>query len=319
MRFDLPPPEYDDMFTDAVVGRVEHDRATGVILVCYPDEVARDGVLPRADLVTTLRKRLADIEVKVSEALCVTDGRFWSYLCDDRRCCPEAGTPVPADTTGPVAQLAATWAFRGRAVLADRAELERSIAPVTFLARRTMEQSLDAAEDELDEALLADRKAVHRRTVDLVTELVHRYRDPRTAAMSDEEAARVILGLHNLTARDRVLAAAGRCAAADDSAEAPTDEPGLFDAYLAVFSELARRALPPDDAPTLTALAWIAYARGNGALTNVALERALRTDPDYRLADLLGRLLAGQVPPSEMVTAWVDNGDVKETPDWPEG
>jgi len=43
--------------------------------------------------------------------------------------------------------------------------------------------------------------------------------------------------------------------------------------------------------PALTVLASFTWWRGDGALTRVALERALGTDPDYRLALLLERMV----------------------------
>jgi hypothetical protein len=43
--------------------------------------------------------------------------------------------------------------------------------------------------------------------------------------------------------------------------------------------------------PTLTLLASFTWWRGDGALTRIALDRALRIDPDYRLAQLLERMV----------------------------
>jgi hypothetical protein len=42
---------------------------------------------------------------------------------------------------------------------------------------------------------------------------------------------------------------------------------------------------------TLTLLAAFTWWRGDGALTRVALDRALRVDPHYRLAQLLERMV----------------------------
>jgi hypothetical protein len=56
----------------------------------------------------------------------------------------------------------------------------------------------------------------------------------------------------------------------------------------------------PDDAPVCTLLAWTAYARGEGALANVALDRALAGRPDYSLALLLRAALDGGVHPDEV-------------------
>ena len=43
--------------------------------------------------------------------------------------------------------------------------------------------------------------------------------------------------------------------------------------------------------PTLTVLASFTWWRGDGALTRIALDRALRVDPHYRLAQLLERMV----------------------------
>lgn len=52
-------------------------------------------------------------------------------------------------------------------------------------------------------------------------------------------------------------------------------------------------AMLPDEhaAPALTVLACFTWWRGNGALTRAALDRALRCQPDYRLARLLERMV----------------------------
>jgi hypothetical protein len=49
--------------------------------------------------------------------------------------------------------------------------------------------------------------------------------------------------------------------------------------------------------PALTLLASFTWWRGDGALTRIALDRALRTAPDYRLAQLLARMVDLAVRP----------------------
>ena len=51
--------------------------------------------------------------------------------------------------------------------------------------------------------------------------------------------------------------------------------------------------MQPDDlaTPALSVLASYVWWRGDGALTRVALARALRCDPDYRLALLLQQMV----------------------------
>jgi hypothetical protein len=53
---------------------------------------------------------------------------------------------------------------------------------------------------------------------------------------------------------------------------------------------------------TLTVLASFTWWRGDGALTRVALDRALRLDPHYRLAQLLERMVELAIRP-EAATA----------------
>jgi len=52
-------------------------------------------------------------------------------------------------------------------------------------------------------------------------------------------------------------------------------------------------AMLPDHvaAPALSVLASFVWWRGDGALARVALDRALRCDPTYRLAQLLQRMV----------------------------
>lgn len=51
--------------------------------------------------------------------------------------------------------------------------------------------------------------------------------------------------------------------------------------------------------PALTVLASFTWSRGDGALTRIALDRALRVDPHYRLAQLLERMVNLAIRPEE--------------------
>ena len=59
-------------------------------------------------------------------------------------------------------------------------------------------------------------------------------------------------------------------------------------------------ALPdPWAVPFLTVLAAFTWWRGDGALTRIALDRALRVDPQYRLAQLLERMVDLAIRPEK--------------------
>ncbi|MDP9406893.1 MAG: DUF4192 domain-containing protein, partial [Actinomycetota bacterium] len=56
----------------------------------------------------------------------------------------------------------------------------------------------------------------------------------------------------------------------------------------------------PLAAAPATLLAVSAWLRGDGAMANVALARALEAEPSYALAQLLSRALGECLPPAEL-------------------
>jgi Domain of unknown function (DUF4192) len=67
-----------------------------------------------------------------------------------------------------------------------------------------------------------------------------------------------------------------------------------------LWTECTRRAPTPLDAAPATLLAVSAWLRGDGAMANVALTRALTGEPGYGLAGLLARALESCVSPSDL-------------------
>jgi hypothetical protein len=80
-----------------------------------------------------------------------------------------------------------------------------------------------------------------------------------------------------------------------------------------LLTDLARRALPPVDVATLSVLGWVAYAQGCGVLAAIAVERALASDPSYRLARLLSDALDRQVPPERLRQASRDSSRARRS------
>ncbi|HVE74303.1 MAG TPA: DUF4192 family protein, partial [Mycobacteriales bacterium] len=72
------------------------------------------------------------------------------------------------------------------------------------------------------------------------------------------------------------------------------------DALRSLLTDLCRATVPPYDAPVCTLLGWVGYAAGEGAVANVAVDRALASEPTYSLALLLREFLHHQVPPREV-------------------
>ncbi len=74
-------------------------------------------------------------------------------------------------------------------------------------------------------------------------------------------------------------------------------EPAHREAHLRLWTDLTRRARPGHVAPAASLLAFVAWQCGNGALANVALDRALADDPEYSMAQLLREAIDAGAPP----------------------
>jgi hypothetical protein len=264
IRLDLPPPAQVEQAAAMLAARVAEDGGSSAVVAVF-------GAARRPDLVTGLSRACGLRQVDVVEAVHVDDGRWTSYLCAGP-CCPASGTPVPEVPVSVGVQAA----LDGRAVLPGRADLVRALQPTTVAPPDVL---------RVARTQLALRRAELGADPARAVELAHaRDAMARVAAGAQVEVAdcvRIALGLHDVAMRDEVVTWA-----LDDG-----------DALLALAEQVARRVGPPDDAPVCTLLAWVAYSRGDGARANVALDRALASDPSYSLAVLLQSALDAAVPP----------------------
>lgn len=277
MRCDLPPEADEAALADEVSGRMAHDGASGVLLVVHSEDAtprARSGLV---DAVSAACRRHG---LEVREALLVGRGRWTSYLCDGPACCPLGGTPVEQPPTPALRLVAAEAALQGRAVLASREELVASVAPPSLLLAARAEQQLDRAAAEWVASVARDgleetQHAALRAARDLLD---------RGGDVPDVDAAALAVAVHDVVVRDQVA----------------TWSLDRYDELLATLLQVVRHVVPGYDAPVSALLAWVAYAGGDGALANVALARALTSDPDYSLARLLQQGVRSQVSPDDV-------------------
>ena len=274
MRVDLPDPGHWPELASMLVGHARRAGADAVVLAVYTEQAD----LPVDGIVAACRVELAGAGCELRDALLVRESRWRSLLCTDPSCCPPEGRALPA----PPPQFAAEMALEGRAPLADREALERSVAPVGFLRAAAMAQAFAAEEEALHARLLAGTSLAQLRTESEAAFVAALDSTAEGRPVDDRAAARLVLGWTDLSARDAVLA---RAAEPDTSA------------VRALLVDLARRAQAPYDAAPAAMLAWIAYASGDGALANVAVERALRSDPTYSLAQLVDHALQHGLEP----------------------
>ncbi|MDQ1600032.1 MAG: hypothetical protein QOD68_1506 [Actinomycetota bacterium] len=316
MRVDLPSPAEQRGVVADIAERVAFVGASSSVVVVYTEDAdAGRGRtrLARASLVQALRSALRHREVKLHEALLVRAGRWWSYLCHDPGCCPPEGTPLPEEPTAATLRYAAEAVGQGERVLADRDELRRSVEPSDHAVAAAVRRLAGKETGALVDDVLAEGGAASLRVLTLATMARLRSRWARgDRRLEPADAALVLLGLHDKRARDATMTGV-----LDDDA----------DTLLDLLGALARQADDPDAAPVCTALGWVAYAHGHGALAAVAAERALRCAPDYSMARLLLDGLDRMLGPdhvravSEAVRAELDDLDVlddleDELDDW---
>ncbi|MBV2357029.1 DUF4192 family protein [Streptomyces sp. J2-1] len=251
-----------------------------------PAETGRDIKLRLEPLIGLLRTECGELGVPVIEALCVSDGRFWSYCCVNESCCPGEGTPMGLPGTS---VLAAAATYAGIQVRGTLSELRARLQPWETSAALAQEVALDAAGMSLVPRILDDaaREEVAEQTLGLAERVIRRFAAatpvPGTLAadrrddeiLAHDEAATLILGLQDRTTRDR---AAGWMEG-DEAAPA-----------LRLWRALARRCVGPyreHAAAPLTLAGWVAWSSGDELEAREALAMALGADPDYLFARLL--------------------------------
>jgi Domain of unknown function (DUF4192) len=285
MRVDLPVRKHEVSCARLLAGHAQRAGATSAVLVIYDDRPAATAIQWRgASLAREVRAALRQRGgLRLTDALLVSGGRWRSLMCTGSGCCPREGQPL-RDDTRPSAAVAALVAD-GATALPSREALAASVAgpsgpPAAELARL---QAAAAGE-------LAARMEAGEMVADVRAETVALFRaaldrSPSAEVLTDERAARLLAGLVDIGARDVVLGWAG---------EQDTER------LLALLLALAPRAVDPLEAPVLTALAWVAYARGDGTLANIAVERALASDPHYTMAQLVASGLDAGLHPKHV-------------------
>lgn len=286
LRVDLPTAEHVEPLAKYVVATVAQQDPNAVISVCYTDSPDDDGRLPYDDLVHQILRDLSGQGIGYLHALLARGERWWCYDTDHD--CPDDGEPLPDAPSGEITALEARRVMDGRTVFESRAAMEASVAGPTALREIGLLQACERACDAcITELGAGDGKTVVTRTLEMAREAYHRHRENLT--LDDEEAVRIIVGLHDKRARDALLT----WGVDDDSED-----------FLSFLNALARCAPDPFAAPICTVLAGVAYAGRQGGLTAVAIERALRSDPGYTLADMLANAYQRQVPP-DAIRDWL--------------
>ncbi len=281
-RYDLPDPPDAVHAADIAEHAAEvlrHRRLSTVIGVGYGPGAL---VTPVAD---ALAAALRQAGLRLHELMRVEDGRYWSYLCENPECCPADG--VPFDVRANPAAAAMTVA--GLVAYPDRAALAGTLAPVTGAAARSMERATSRARERAADLIAQAPSPGGRRArllVDAgrraVQEAISTYR-AGGRLLADEPVAWLTVVLAHLAVRDDAWSRM---------------DPEYRAAHLRLWTDVVRRATPAYLPAPASLLAFTAWQSGEGALANIAIDRALAADPGYSLARLLRDIMDAGVPPS---------------------
>ncbi len=283
LRYDVPDPRHPRLAAALAEHAVSLLAAQGVTTAVAAGYGTDAAVSPVA---AALRERAAAAGIAMTELLRADNGRYWSFICRDPECCPPEGTPF--DVTDHPAARALRDA--GGRVLADRDALAATVAAAggqqgAAMRRATRQYVAQAAKC----AARLDRAGMHVAVPRLmaavgqvaVLDAIRRYR--AGGLVPAEHAALLTVALRQVRVRDDAWARM---------------DPGHRGAHLRLWTDLTRLARPGYVAAPASLLAFCAWQAGDGALANVALDRALADNARYSMALLLREALDAGAPPS---------------------
>ena len=279
-RYDLPDPPDParaQEITEHAVAVLKKRRIKTAIAAGYG---AGTLVTPVAE---SLGAGLRGAGIALRDLLRVQDGRYFSYVCTNPGCCPADG--VPFDESAHPAAAALTAA--GMPARPDRASLVASLAPLTGQATESMRRATERALLRTEE-LIASSGAPG---------------SPWLVVEAGREAVRSAIGIYRrggqITDYDQLawLSVTIADLRVRDDAWARMD-PRHRAQHRRLWTDVVRHACEPYVPAPASLLAFTAWQSGEGALANVAIERALAADPEYSMAHLLGQALDAGLPPS---------------------
>ena len=271
MRVDFPDSESIASVSATVAGHLARELADEAIIVGYlPIDVTE------SDPLEIVRSIIALQGISVKECIVVRGGRFRSNLCADLECCPPEGNLIPEILSSRV--TAEQVAAGNPLPYLDLDEMKRSISALPI--DKELVQLIQGIE-EIDYA--GDDVTAHQRDgANAINEMAIAF--SKDQKIEDKSVvALVLVRLLDLQVRDYAMGM---------TTEETSDQ--LWD----MWRYLLRLAPQGYVAPVAVIFATMSYERGDGALAQRALDRAMEDAPGYQMAKLLRRTFAAGWPPS---------------------
>ena len=290
-RADLPPAEHDAELAAVLARNLATDDPRGRAGVRGLRGARRAGAaaaggvdagggcatdLPHRSLVHRLVLALDAVGLPLEHALLVRGGRWWDFDCPGACCAPGGGTALP---TG-VGELEVAAVAAGTVVAAR----PRRPGGAAGAAGRVGARG-DGGRWSLRVGGGGARRPVGGPPADPVRRSRAAARAATRSARGTRRSPASLWSLRQPEVRDRALL----LSLGDDAAAAE-----------ALWTECTRRAPSPLDAFPAALVAVCAWLRGDGAMANIALDRALDSEPGNPLAGLLQLALDACLAPRQL-------------------
>lgn len=268
VRLDLSE-DAPDAFHTAVAPGMQGKDVDSIALVVVSETSDADSAPPHRDVITTLADAIVDAEFAFIHALWVPVISAGAPLRCYLACACGGTLPDPASTV-----LAAHSVVSGVQTYPSRQVLVDTLSPDEAAVER---RNMLIVRHHRD----GDPARFQHAGRDLIHAVLDEKRD--AASLTDEQFAAIAVALSDHELRDTFVRLA----------HSPTAQ--------SLWTTLVRGLPAPERAEAAALLALTAMAHANQALANVALGVALESNPQHRLAQLLGRAIALGVPAEEIL------------------
>lgn len=266
IRIDFP----DSISKREASALVEKFRGSdGALLVSYiPDDC-----IDAESVIRPLIEALDLAEVPLRESIIIVGNRWRSLICSDSDCCPLEGSPLPnlTDSRIAVEEIAQGKLMPFKNLIEMASSLDPEIDPVIIEMIGRIEPI-----DYDGEPVPAQRDGANA-----ILDFLHDFEIDRICR-DKRLVAKVLVRLKDLQVRDFALGNMN-----SDS-----------DLYLDAWKWLLKKAPKGFIAAPATLFAVASYERGDGAMANLALEKAESDQPNYSMVNLLRQLFRSGKPPT---------------------
>ena len=266
IRVDFPESITED---EASALARKFEGSDGALLVFYIPDACDDA----EEVIRPLSEALISLDIPLRESLIIVGDRWRSLICSDESCCPIEGSPLPELIES---RITAEEISRGKPLpYRDLAEMTGSLSPRIDEVIVEMISRIPAIDYENDPT------SQQRDGANSVLDFLHDFKIDRICR-DKRLVATVLVRLKDLQVRDFALGSMDQ----------------ESDLYFDAWRWLLTKAPAGYIAAPATLLAVAAYERGDGALANVALNKAKADQPNYSLIELLEQLFRSGKPPT---------------------